>query len=298
MQLTAKHAGRGFGAQCVLRENGRAGETELVELPELFPQVLLGLAKLAAVALIEDEHHLLAVDGQVGLALHQVVELLDGGDDDLVVVLFQIALQARRAVRAVHAVRREALVFLHGLVVQILAVHHEKHLVDEVQFGGQARGLEAGQGLAAAGGVPDIAAAFRVAPVPGLIAALDLPQNAFRGGDLVRPHHQQRVADVEHRVMQQHVEQRVLLEEGGREILQVLDQRVVRLRPVHGEVEAVLVALGGVGKVTAVGAVGDHEQLQILVQRVGAVEALFAVTVNLVEGLTNSDAAFFKLNLH
>ncbi len=30
---------------------------------------------------------LLAVDGQVGLALHQVVELLDGGDDDLVVFL-------------------------------------------------------------------------------------------------------------------------------------------------------------------------------------------------------------------
>ncbi len=179
VQLTAKHAGRGFGAQCVLRENGRAGETELVELLELLLQVLLGLAKLAAVALIKDEHHLLAVDGQVRLALHQVVELLDGGDDDLVVVLFQVALQARRAVRAVDAVRREALVFLHGLVVQILAVHHEEHLIDEVQLRGQARCLEAGQGLAAAGGVPDIAAAFRVAPVPGLILNILINTSGF-----------------------------------------------------------------------------------------------------------------------
>ena len=67
------------------------------------------------------------------------------------------------------------MVFLHGLVVQILTVYHEEHLVDEIQLGGQASSLEAGQGLAAADGVPDEATAFRVAPVFGLMAALDLP---------------------------------------------------------------------------------------------------------------------------
>ncbi|MCY1314130.1 hypothetical protein D9M70_647350 [compost metagenome] len=90
------------------------------------------------------------------------------------------------------------MVLLHGLVVQILAVHHEEHLVDEIQLGGQARCLEVGHRLAAAGGMPDEATAFRAAPVLGLMAAFDLPQNAFGGSNLVGPHHQQRVADVEH----------------------------------------------------------------------------------------------------
>ena len=78
---------------------------ELIKLLELLLQVFLRLAKLAAVALIKNEHHLLAKDRQVAFALHQVIELLDGGDNDLVVVLVQITLQSRRAVRAIHAVR-------------------------------------------------------------------------------------------------------------------------------------------------------------------------------------------------
>ena len=298
MQLTAKHTGRGLGAQGVLREDGRAGEAKLTELLELLLQVFLGLTKLAAVALIKDEDHLLTVDRQVRFALHEVVELLDGGHDDLVVLLFQVAPQPSRAIRSIYAVRREALVFLHGLVVQILAVHHEEHFVDEIQLGGQARCLKAGQGLAAAGGVPDEATAFYVAPVLGLMAALDLPQNAFCGGDLVRAHHEQRIADIKHRVVQQHIEQRVLLEKGSREVLQVLDQAVVRLRPVHGEVEAVFIALGGVGKVTAVRAVGNHKQLQILEQGMQAVKALLAVAVHLVKGFTNCHSALLQFHLH
>ena len=242
-------------------------------------------------ALIKNEHHLLAINGQVGLGAHQVVELLDGGDDDLVVVFFQVLLEARRAVRAVHAVGRKALVFLHGLVVQILAVHHKKHLVHKVQFGGQTRRLEAGQRFARAGGVPNEAAALQLAPVLGLVAAANLPQNPLGGGNLIGAHHQQRVAGVKNRITQQHLEQRVFLKEGGREVLQVLDQAVVRLRPVHGEVVAVFVALRGVGKVTAVGAIGNHKQLQKLEERVRAVEALFAVAVHLVEGLANRHPA-------
>jgi hypothetical protein len=67
---------------------------------------------------------------------------------------------------------------------------------------------------------------------------------------------------------------------------------------VHREVEAVLVPLGGVGKVAGVRAIGDDEELQELVERVLAVEALLTVTVDLIEGLTNGDAAPFELHLH
>ena len=298
MQFAAKHAGGGLGPQSVFREDGRAREAELAELLELLFQVLLRLAKLAAVALVKNEHHLLAVNGQVGLGAHQVVQLLDGGDDDLVVVFVQIALEARGAVRAVHAVGRKALVLLHGLVVQILAVHHKKHLVHKVQLGGQARGLKARQRLARSGGVPDVATPFELAPHFCLVRADDLPQHALGGGNLVRAHHQQRVAGVKHRVVQQHLEQGLLLEEGGREVLQVQNPAVVRLRPVHGEVEAVFVALRGVGKVARVGAVGNHKQLQILEQRVRAVEALFAVAVHLIKRLADGHAALLQFHLH
>ena len=227
VQLAPKHAGCGFCPQCVLGEDGSARKAKLAELLELLLQVLLRFTKLAAVALVKDKHHLLVVDRQVGLALHQVVELLDGGDNDLVVVLVQIALQPRRAVRAIDAVGREPLVLLHGLEVQILAVHHKEHLVDERQLCGQPRCLKAGQGLARTRGVPDKPTTFHRAPVLGLVGTLDLPQNALCRGNLVGAHHQQRIAHVKHRVVQQHIQQRVFLEERGGEVLQVLDPRVV-----------------------------------------------------------------------
>ncbi len=61
--------------------------------------------------------------------------------------------------------------------------------------------------------------------------------------------------------MQQHIEQGVFLEKRGGKVFQVFDQAVIRLRPVHGEVEAVFVTRRGVGKITAIGAIGDHKQL-------------------------------------
>ena len=42
--------------------------------------------------------------------------------------------------------------------------------------------------------------------------------------------------------MQQHIQERVLLEKGGGEAFQVFDQAVVDLCPVHGEVKAVFIA--------------------------------------------------------
>jgi hypothetical protein len=57
-------------------------------------------------------------------------ELLDGGDDDADVGVFQLPLQHRGGRVGVGRAFLEALVLAHGLVVQILAIHHEQHLVD------------------------------------------------------------------------------------------------------------------------------------------------------------------------
>ena len=63
--------------------------------------------------------------------------------------------------------------------------------------------------------MPNKAATFHGAPVFGLKAAFDLPQNALRGGNLIGAHHQQRIADIKHRIMQQHIQQGVLLQKGS-----------------------------------------------------------------------------------
>ncbi len=90
----------------------------------------------------------------------------------------------------------------------------------------------------------------------------------------------------------------MLLEKRGGEVLQVFNQRVVGLRPVHGEIKTVFIPLRGIGKVTGIGAVGYHKQLQVFKQRVIAVKAFLAVTVNLVKSFTNRYTAFFQLDLY
>ena len=298
MQFTAKHAGGGFCTQSVLGENGGTGKAELIEPLELLLKVFLGFTKLAAVALIKNKHDLPGVNWQVVFALHQVIELLNGGDDDLVIFFVQIALQPCGAVRAVDAIGGEPLVLLHGLVVQIFPVHHKEYLVDNVQLGGQSCCFEAGQRLAGACGMPDIAPAFWLAPVLARMGAFYFPQDTFGRGNLVRAHYQQGVADIENRVFQQHFQQSVSLKEGGGEVFQILDQAVVSLCPMHGEVKVVLVPLGGVSKVAGISTIGNHKQLQILEQGMLAVEALFAVAMYLVKGLANGYTASFQFHLH
>jgi len=90
----------------------------------------------------------------------------------------------------------------------------------------------------------------------------------------------------------------VLLQESRREVLEVFDQTIVGLRPVHGEVKTVLVALSSVGKITAVSAVRDHKKLKILIERTITVKTLFAVSVDLIEGLTNRNTALLQLDLN
>ena len=88
--------------------------------------------------------------------------------------------------------------------------------------------------------------------------------------------------------MQQHLQQRIFLKKGSREILQIPDQLIVCLGPVHGKVVAVLIALHGVGEVPAVGTIGDHKQLQVFEEGVFLVETLLGIAVYLIERFPDS----------
>ena len=86
----------------------------------------------------------------------------------------------------------------------------------------QRGGLEAGERLAAAGGVPDVA----VAEV--LIDALD---DVLDGVDLVRPHHQQLLlAGDEDHVAADHLAERAFGEKGIGEVVEPVDLGVVGAR--------------------------------------------------------------------
>ena len=87
-------------------------------------------------ALIEDEDTVLAIDGQRTLLLEQDVEFLQRGYHDLVVLLLQVVAQGSGVDAAIDAVGLETLILLHGLIVEVFAVYHEKHLVHEVKLGG------------------------------------------------------------------------------------------------------------------------------------------------------------------
>ena len=90
----------------------------------------------------------------------------------------------------------------------------------------------------------------------------------------------------------------MFLEEGGGKVLQVLNQSVIRFRPVHGEIKAVFIPFSGAGKIPGIGTVGYHKQLQVFEQGVIAVKAFLAVTVYLVKGFTNRHATLFEFDLH
>ena len=147
------------------------------------------ITELAAVALVKDDHNVLLVDLMPRIFLDKGCQLLDGGNDDMSFRVFQLAFQNRGAGVGVCCALLEAVIFLHGLVVQVLAVYHKQHLVDVGQLRCQPCRFERSQRLAGASGVPDVAAAFDAAILFVVVGDLDAVQNPLRCRDLVWTHH-------------------------------------------------------------------------------------------------------------
>ena len=88
------------------------------------------VTKLAAVALIKDYDHMLLINFMVWILLDEGGELLNGCNYDMGVRVLQLALQNHGAGVAIGCAFLETVVFLHGLVVQILTIYHEEDLID------------------------------------------------------------------------------------------------------------------------------------------------------------------------
>ena len=84
---------------------------------------------------------------------------MNGSNDDLRAIILQLTLQNCRGDIAVGSALFKTVIFLHGLVVQILSVDHEQHLIDVIKPGRKLCRFEGSQRFSAARGVPDVSAA-------------------------------------------------------------------------------------------------------------------------------------------
>ena len=158
---------------------------------EIVDNGLVHITELAAVALVKDDHNVLLVNFMPRIFLDEGRQLLDGGNDDMGFRVFQLAFQNRGAGVGVCCALLEAVILLHSLVVQVLAVYHKQHLVDVGQLRCQPRRLEGGQRLAGASGVPDVAAALDAAILFVVVGDLDTVQYPLGCRDLIWAHHHQ-----------------------------------------------------------------------------------------------------------
>ena len=196
VQLVAKGLCRGkitriHRSACVGRKNRCACETKQMVLLEILDDCLVHITELAAVALVKDDHNVLLIDLVSRILFDEGRQFLDGGNDDMRFRVFQLAFQNCGAGVGVCRALLEAVIFLHRLVVQVLAVYHKQHLVDVGQLRCQPCRFEGSQRLAGASGVPDVAAALDAAILFVVVGDLDAVQYPLGCRDLIWAHHHQ-----------------------------------------------------------------------------------------------------------
>ena len=168
--------------------------------------------------------------------------------------------------------------------------------MDVLVFLQQRGGLERGERLAAAGGVPDVAVA---------VVFVDALHDVLHGIDLVGPHdHELLLTRQQHHVAADGAAEVALFQEGFGELVELGDLAVVfagelidgqkALVGIEGEVAGVVV-----GEVVGAVAVADDEQLHEAQQRLGvAVAGVVLVFDDLLHGPARVHAQGFQLDLH
>lgn len=163
----------------------------------IFPEALdygrMHVSELAAVAFVKDNDYMFLIDLMARILLDESRELLDSRDNDMGIRIFQLVLQDHSAGVAVGSTLLEAVIFFHGLVIQILAIYHKENLIDIRKLRGLPCCFKRRQGLAGAGRVPDIPAAGHSAVFLIIIGDLDPVHNPLGRRNLIRPHDHQHV---------------------------------------------------------------------------------------------------------
>ena len=128
-----------------------------------------------------------------GILFDKGCQFLDGRDNDMGIHVLQLLFQNCGGGIAVCRPFFKAIIFLHGLVVQILTVYHEQYFVNIWQLGSKPCGLKRSQRLAGTCGVPDITAAFHATIFFIIVGNLNPVKDTLRSCDLIRAHDHQHI---------------------------------------------------------------------------------------------------------
>ena len=278
------------------------------------------ISKLTAVAFVKNQNNVLVPDGVVRVPGNKNIQFLNGRDDDpillrisLTVLIFQLPLQNGGTFVSIGSSLFKAVIFLNGLVIQILPVNDKQHLVDIGQARRKLRRFERSQSLSASCGMPDISPCLNRACLLIVCGYLDPVQNALGRHDLIGPHDKQQVLGCEHTVFCQDVQNGMLCEKCLCKVHKIGNDLVVPVRPPGGKLKAVggflsalsartpaffdMACSGGVGIILCGCAVGDHENLYILIQSAARPKTVALIAVDLVERLFDRDAAPFQFHM-
>ena len=301
-------------ARRIRRENRRSRKAENMILLERLRNRRVHIAELRAMALIENQHDMLAVNRVRLVLLDEHGKLLNRHDDDPRRIIRELSREHARRRIAVRRALFKAVVLPHRLIVKILAINHEEHLVDIRKPCGTLRRLERSQRLARTRRVPDIAAALDLAPSLVIRRDLDARQNALRCRNLVRAHEHQHLFRRKDRVARQNGKQRMLGKERASKIHEIGDEAVARIRPKRRELKTVARLLARpaprrihlanmtctrrIGIILRIRPIRNDENLHILIQSRTRPKTIALVAIDLIERLANLHAAPLQLQMH
>lgn len=149
------------------------------------------ITELATMAFIEHQNNMLIPDRMRRVLLDEYVQFLNRRYDDTGSGILKLLLEDSSAFVAVCCTFLKSIVFLDGLIVQVLAVNNKQNLINIGQIRSKLRRLEGGKGLTTTGGMPNVAACINRTGLLGVGRCLYSGQNTLGCNDLIGPHHKQ-----------------------------------------------------------------------------------------------------------
>ena len=129
----------------VLREYGRTGKTEYLQITEEVDNVAMALTEMTAVTLIKNHHKLLITEFLntliVEVLLNGCIQFLNGGEDYFLIRIESFD-QLISIICSINCTRFKGLIFTLGLSIKIMTVNNKKDLINTIQFCHQLCSLE------------------------------------------------------------------------------------------------------------------------------------------------------------
>jgi len=220
-------------------KNRRPGKTEEMVILKCFRNRGMHFTELRPMTFIKNQHHMAVKNCMSLVAADEPVEFLNGSDDNAGLSVFQLSFQYRSTGIAIGRTFFKLVVFPHGLIIKVFAVHNKKHLVDRRQFTCELGGFETRQSLARAGGMPNVTARRYGSEFFIVRAHLNPVQYSFRCHNLIRAHYQKLFVSREHAVAGEDIKKNMFGKKGLGKIDKISNRFIGRIRPPACEFEAV-----------------------------------------------------------